>query len=114
MELVARALDERAARFGRRLQDVRDVDSLAPQLDRPARDTRDVEQIVHEPRQVQRLPVDDVRRPPEIFGGGGAGTQYRCRMTDRTEGVAQLVGEQRKKLILLYVGFFELALRALL
>ena len=88
MELVARALDEHAARFDRRFQNARDVDSLAPQLDCPARDTRDVEQIVHEPRHVQRLPVDDVRRPPEVFGARGARTQYRRGMTDRTEGVA--------------------------
>jgi hypothetical protein len=65
-QLVAMLGDHRLQRLDRARDDRLAAHRLLRQPDRAARDARDVEQIVDQPRQVHRLPIDDVARPFQL------------------------------------------------
>jgi hypothetical protein len=62
-QMMPARLDQRAARLDRAVDDSREVERLARECDLTLRDARDVEQIVHQPRQVLRLALNDIARP---------------------------------------------------
>ena len=79
-----------------------DLDRLPLQLDLAARDARDVEQIVDQPRQVARLPLDQRALLDEDLLALQAHQVQRRQ--DRRQRVAQLVPEQRHEFVLGAVG----------
>jgi hypothetical protein len=60
--LWRRGVEEGAAGLDGLLHDLARVHGFHAQRDLAARDAADVQQVVHEPRQLRRLPVDDVAR----------------------------------------------------
>lgn len=69
-------------------------------LDQPAGDAGDVQQIVHHPRLVADLAVEDAERPlPRRLAGGGL-LEDEQTVGDRAKRVAQLVREHGEELVL--------------
>src|SRR4051812_18789626 len=59
-ERMSRGFDVRPRRFHGVEQDRRQLDRLLAQLDLASRDAGDIEKVVHQPRHVPPLPVDDL------------------------------------------------------
>src|SRR4029078_991512 len=88
-------VEVRPQRLDDAFDDIAKIEQLALQRDLAARDAADVEQIVDEPRQLARLPRDDLACP---FGRGEIVRPKRRdvqRALDRREWIAELVREHR-------------------
>ena len=84
--------------------DVRERERRAAELDFPARDAGEIEQVVHEPRQVRELAVQDGAGAARGVARGVGPIEQGERVPHRREGVAKLVREQREELVLAVVG----------
>ena len=83
----------------------RDRDGRLPELDLSLGDARDVEEVIHEPRHVAHLALDDL-----VLGSrGSARAQEREGGRDRGERVAELVRQHREELVLRARRRLELA-----
>ena len=92
-------IDERADRFDGLLEDVGRVQKLFFQANLAARDPRDVEQVVNQADELPHLSLDDVLGEVDILGVVGH-LEDGDGIADGGEGIAQLVGEHRQKLVL--------------
>ena len=80
-EVMLAQPDERTARLDGRLHDLRELDRLLLQRDLPAHHARHIEQIVDEPHEMLRLPLDDGTRPLDLRPAGRSArseTARRC------------------------------------
>ena len=111
-ELVAMLGDHRLQRLDGARDDRLAAHGSCARLDRAARDARDVEQVVDQPRQVQRLAVDDVARPLSCGLSIDAARHDLDGVADRRERIAQLVREDREELVLVPVGSLQRGLGA--
>ncbi len=98
--------DERSHRFDGLLQDRAGIDELPFQADLPAGDPGDVEQVIDQPGELPRLTVDDVLREIDVLEVARH-LEDRDGVADRSEGIAQFVGEHREELILAAVCLAE-------
>src|SRR4029079_13362516 len=78
-----------------------------PEMDLALRDPREVEEVVHEPRQLMDLPVDDVGRPPDLGDRRALHLEDVHRVADGCQRGPQLVGEPREELVLPALGLAQ-------
>ena len=81
------------------------LDRLPTQLDLAAHQARDIEQIVHQANQMVDLPLHDAVRLLHGFRVNVRQRQDFERVANRRQGISQLVGQHRKKLVLAAVVF---------
>src|SRR5207245_6616654 len=77
-------------------------------LDLASADARQVQQVVDQPAQVLRLPVDDVPFPLELGIGRSFDAKELDGIADGREWVAQLMRQNRQELVLAPVGLCQL------
>ncbi len=104
---MARRIDDRLRDLDRTLDDGRELQRLAPQMELAARHARDVEQVVEQVRHLRDLPIDDVAAPDHLRVALGGAAQHLDRIADRRERVAQLVRERRDEVVLLAIGLAQ-------
>ena len=76
------------------------VDRASIEHDLARHDPPDVEQVVHQARHVQHLPLDDVARAYSAGLAKVGEAKHLHRTPNRAERIAQLVREHREELIL--------------
>ncbi len=97
-QVVPALLEERADLLHRRGHHRRQLHRLALELDLPPGDAGDVEQVVHQPRQVLHLPLEDAPLPLQQLRRAQA---HQLEAGEhRRERVAELVAQHGQELVL--------------
>ena len=102
---MALLFDDRSRRFHGMPDHRRQLDSGLAQLHRATRDARDVQQIVDQSHHLLRLAL---HRRPHFFDQRGivARDPHEFQAgSNRRERIAELVGQNRQKLVLTLIGF---------
>src|SRR6185437_9720436 len=84
-----------------------ELDHLTGQVDLAARDARDIEKIVYQARQARELARNDIACPVELRIIDRLQAHQLDRVVDRSQRIAQLVGEHSQELILVAVGLLQ-------
>jgi hypothetical protein len=104
------SVDERAAGFGRAVDDRRERNDACLQLQSVLRDSADVQQIVEQPGHVPDLALDDVPRPGHSCARQILDMKNLDGIPDRGQRIAQLVREGGEELVLAVPCLAQLAL----
>src|SRR5271165_2735644 len=105
------SLDAGPADFDRPSYHGPQVERFDSKFDLALADACDVKQIVHQPRQLLNLTIDDIRDLLELSIARTPDAEEMNRVTDRGERVAQLVPEHGQELILAAACFLKGAQR---
>ena len=85
------------------VDDARNADRLELQAEFAARNLRDIQEVVDHLVELLHLPIDDIR--PSIGCRAGRNSMLRdVGVMDDRERIAELVGEDRQKVVFLLLG----------